>query len=321
MPLATLDRSPPPFFKQGPSAFTRLVFFSALAVFLMVADGRWKVTQPLRAVVATALHPVEEVLLAPSRWWEGLTHYFSGMDEARQMQTRAQRLLTAQSERVMRMNQLESENARLRALLELRPRIEVGTRAAEVLYDAPDPFTRKVVIDQGSSQGVLPGAPVIDESGVLGQVTRVYPLTAEVTLVTDKDAAVPVVNVRTQQRGVAYGTPQARGMELRFMAGNADVQAGDVLQTSGLDGVYPAGLLVAKVLRVDRRADSAFARISLDTLAHPDSARHVLLLDPVSSRLPERPADAASAAASASDAASRHGKHHPPAKAASGARP
>jgi rod shape-determining protein MreC len=321
MPLATLDRSPPPFFKQGPSAFTRLVFFSALAVFLMVADGRWKVTQPLRAVVATALHPVEEVLLAPSRWWEGLTHYFSGMDEARQMQTRAQRLLTAQSERVMRMSQLESENARLRALLELRPRIEVGTRAAEVLYDAPDPFTRKVVIDQGSSQGVLPGAPVIDESGVLGQVTRVYPLTAEVTLVTDKDAAVPVVNVRTQQRGVAYGTPQARGMELRFMAGNADVQAGDVLQTSGLDGVYPAGLLVAKVLRVDRRADSAFARISLDTLAHPDSARHVLLLDPVSSRLPERPADAASAAASASDAASRHGKHHPPAKAASGARP
>lgn len=321
MPLATLDRSPPPFFKQGPSAFTRLVFFSALAVFLMVADGRWRVTQPLRAVVATALHPAQELLLAPARWWDGLTHYFSGMDEARQMQTRAQRQLTAQSERVMRMNQLERENARLRELLELRPRIEVGTRAAEVLYDAPDPFTRKVVIDQGSSQGVLAGAPVIDESGVLGQVTRVYPLTAEVTLVTDKDAAVPVVNVRTQQRGVAYGTPQARGMELRFMAGNADVQVGDILQTSGLDGVYPAGLLVAKVLRVDRRADSAFARISLDTLAHPDSARHVLLLDPASSRLPERPANSASAAASATDVASRHGKHPPAAKAASGARP
>lgn len=323
MPLATLDRSPPPFFKQGPSAFTRLLFFAALAVFLMVADTRWKVTQPLRAVVATVLHPAEEVLLAPSRWWDGLTHYFSGMDEARQMQARAQRLLTAQSERVMRMNQLERENARLRELLELRPRIEVGTRAAEVLYDAPDPFTRKVVIDQGSSQGVTLGAPVIDEAGVLGQVTRVYPLTAEVTLVTDKDAAVPVVNVRTQQRGVAYGTPQARGMELRFMAGNADVQVGDELQTSGLDGVYPAGLPVAKVLRVDRRADSAFARISLSTLAHADSTRHVLLLDPVGSRLPERPADAASAAASASDAASRHGKHHPAAAktAASGAHP
>lgn len=320
MPLATLDRTPPPFFKQGPSAFTRLVFFSALAVFLMVADARWKVTQPLRAVVATVLQPVQEALLTPSRGWAGASLYFSGLDEARQMQGRAQRLVTAQSERVMRMSQLERENARLRELLTLRPRIEVSTSAAEILYDAPDPFTRKVVIDQGSSQGVVLGAPVIDESGVLGQVTRVYPLTSEVTLVTDKDAAVPVVNVRTQQRGVAYGTPQARGMELRFMAGNADVQAGDVLQTSGLDGVYPAGLPVATVKQVDRRADSAFARIALSPLSHPDSTRHVLLLEPVSTRLPERPANAASAA-SASDAASRHGKGHHAAKSAPGAKP
>jgi rod shape-determining protein MreC len=320
MPLATLDRSPPPFFKQGPSAFTRLLFFSALAVFLMVADTRWKVTQPVRSLVATALHPIQSSLLAPARWWENLSHYFAGIDEVRAIQSRVQRQATAQAERVMRMSQLERENTQLRALLSLRPRIEVGTHAAEILYDAPDPFTRKVVIDQGSSQGAVLGSPVVDESGVLGQVTRVYPLSAEVTLVTDKDAAVPVVNVRTQQRGVAYGTPLAHGMELRFMAGNADVQAGDVLQTSGLDGVYPPGLPVAKVLRVERRADSAFARISLEPLAHPDSTRHVLLLDPVSSRLPERPADAASAA-SASDAASRHGKHHPAAKAASGAHP
>jgi rod shape-determining protein MreC len=318
MPLATLDRSPPPFFKQGPSAFTRLMFFSALAVFLMVADGRWKITHPVRAVMATALQPLQELLLVPARGWASVTHYFSGIDEARATQMRAQQLVTSQSERVMRMNQLERENARLRDLLALRPRIEVNTLAAEILYDAPDPFTRKVVIDQGSSHGVILGAPVIDESGVLGQVTRAYPLTSEVTLVTDKDAAVPVVNVRTQQRGVAYGTPQARGMELRFMAANADVQVGDVLQTSGLDGVYPAGLPVAKVAKVDRRADSAFARISLSPLANPDSTRHVLLLEPESAKLPERP-EGAAAASSAPDA-SRKGKHHA-AKAASGVRP
>jgi rod shape-determining protein MreC len=320
MPLATLDRSPPPFFKQGPSAFTRLMFFSALAVFLMVADERWKVTLPARAIMATVLHPVQEVLMTPSRWWESAGHYWSGLDDARQAQGRAQRLVMAQAERVMRADQLERENARLRALLDLRPRIDVTTSSAEILYDAPDPFTRKVVIDQGSHQSVVLGAPVIDETGVLGQVTRVYPLTSEVTLVTDKDAAVPVVNVRTQQRGVAYGTPQAHGMELRFMAGNADVQAGDVLQTSGLDGVYPAGLPVAKVLQVERRADSAFARITLAPLASPDSTRHVLLLEPTAGKMPERPANAASAAASASDAASRHGKsgHH---ASKTGARP
>lgn len=310
MPLATLDRSPPPFFKQGPSAFTRLMFFSALAVFLMVADSRWKMTQPIRAVVATILHPVQEVLMAPSRWWESTGHYVSGLDEAKRSQMAAQRLVAQQSARVMRADQLERENARLRALLALRPRIEVDSLAAEVLYDSPDPFTRKVVIDQGSAHRVVLGSPVIDEAGVLGQVTRVYPLTAEVTLVTDKDAAVPVVNVRTQQRGVAYGTPQAHGMELRFMAGNADVQVGDVLQTSGLDGVYPAGLPVAKVAQVDRRADSAFARISLAPVANPDGARHVLLLAPPASKMPERPADAASASASAPEIAGRHGKPH-----------
>lgn len=323
MPLATLDRSPPPFFKQGPSAFTRLMFFSALAVFLMVADTRWKVTQPARAVLATALHPLQDALLAPSRWWGSAGHYWAGLEASQRTQETVQRQVIAQAERVMRADQLERENARLRGLLALRPRIEVGTLTAEILYDAPDPYTRKVVIDQGSHHGVVLGSPVIDELGVLGQVTRVYPLTSEVTLVTDKDAAVPVVNVRTQQRGVAYGTRLARGMELRFMAGNADVQVGDMLQTSGLDGVYPTGLPVAKVGHVERRADSAFARITLLTLASPDSARHVLLLQPTAGKMPERPADAASAAASASEGASRHASKtgHPAAKPSAGARP
>ena len=304
MPLATLDRTPPAFFKQGPSAFTRLLFFSALAILLMVADARWKMTQPLRAAAATLLQPVQSVLLAPVRAWEMAGHYVAGVEEARALQARTQQQLAAQAERVTRMVQLERENDRLRELLALRPRIEVGTLAAEVLYDAPDPYTRKVVIDQGRRHGMTLGSPVIDERGVLGQVTRVYPVTAEVTLVTDKDAAVPVVNVRTQHRGVAYGLPQTSGMELRFMAGNADVQAGDELQTSGLDGIYPAGVPVAKVVSVDRRADSAFARIVLRPLAQPDSSRHVLLLQPMSARLPPRPEAAAAPAAAAAEAVS-----------------
>ncbi|MBC7700301.1 rod shape-determining protein MreC [Aquabacterium sp.] len=317
MPLVTLDRSPPPFFKQGPSAFTRLMFFSALAIFLMVADARWKVTQPLRAVVATMLQPVQSMLLAPQAWWADASHYTAGLEAARLDQHQAQKKSAAQAERAMRVDQLERENARLRELLALRPRVNVQSQAAEVLYDAPDPFTRKVVIDQGSHHGVILGSPVIDELGVLGQVTRVYPLTSEVTLVTDKDAAVPVVNSRTRQRGVAYGTPQVLGMELRFMAGNADVQMGDELQTSGLDGIYPAGLPVAKVARVDRRADSAFARIVLTPKAQPDNSRHVLLLHPVSDQLPDRPSEAETIAASASaPAPAASTQHHAKAESA-----
>ncbi|TAL21618.1 MAG: rod shape-determining protein MreC, partial [Aquabacterium sp.] len=203
--------------------------------------------------------------------------------------------------------QLEVENARLRTLLGLSQRLTVHSQAAEVLYEASDPYTRKVFIDRGSVQGVALGAPVIDDAGVVGQVTRVYPLSSEVTLINDKDAAIPVLNTRTQQRGAAYGHPADGGLELRFMAGNADVQAGDVMHTSGVDGVYPGGLPVARVVRVDRRADSAFAKIVLVPLGRPDSARHVMVLEPVGLQAPLRTDETVSAAAAASAASAAHG--------------
>lgn len=313
MPLGTLDRTPPPFFKQGYSAFTRLIFFSALALFLMVADTRFEVTQPLRAAVATVLHPAELALLAPVKLLESGHDYVGGLAEARRSEAAARELLAKQAERVMRLEQLEQENARLRALLDLRPKLQVQSQTAEVLYDTADPYTRRVVIDRGATQGVERGSPVVNEAGVLGQVTRVYPLTSEVTLLTDRDAAIPVLNVRSQGRGAAYGDPGSTsiggGMELRFMAGNADVQPGDLLQTSGVDGIYPPGLPVAKVVKVDRRADSAFAKIVLAPIAVPDGARHVQVLQPVGAQLPPKPAPVDSAASA--PAAARKGGRKP----------
>lgn len=318
MPLGTLDRTPPPFFKQGPSAITRLAFFAALAIFLMVADTRFKLTGPLRSVAAVALQPLQRSLLAPFEGYSTLSDYWNGIHRAVEGRNQAERKLVAQAERSMRVEQLERENTRLRELLALRARLQVKSRTAEVLYDSADPYTRKVVIDQGSTQNIVLGAPVVDDTGVIGQVTRVYPLTAEVTLVTDKDAAIPVINTRTQQRGAAFGHPSDGGMELRYMAGNSDVQAGDVLQTSGMDGVYPTGLPVAKVLRVDRRADSAFAKIVLAPIARPDSARQVLVLEPLALQLPERPRMTPT---STDDAASSPSNSRPRRPAKRGARP
>jgi rod shape-determining protein MreC len=124
-------------------------------------------------------------------------------------------------------------------------------------------------------------------------VTRVYPLSAEVTLLTDKDAAIPVLNARTQARSAAFGGAEGGlMMELRFMAGNADVQPGDALTTSGVDGVYPPGLAVAKVAKVDRRVESGFARILLQPAALGDGVRHVMVLEPMAAQLPERPTPA-----------------------------
>ena len=289
MPLGTLDRTPPPFFRQGPSAVTRLLFFASLALFLMAADTRLNMTAPLRSAAAMVLNPVEEVLHMPVAAWRTASEYVEGLSAARKAESEARESLAEQAQRTAQTLVLEQENARLRALLELRPRIGVHWIAGEVLYDAPDAFSRKVIIDRGQAHGVGRGSPVVNEAGVLGQVTRVYRQTSEVTLLTDREAAIPVLNQRTQHRSVAFGEPSTGSMELRFTAANADVQAGDLLTTSGLDGVFPFGLSVARVVHVDRRADQQFAKIVLTPVAGRDSVRHVLVLEPVGMQLPPRP--------------------------------
>ncbi len=289
MPLGTLDRTPPPFFRQGHSARTKLVFCSALALFLMAADSRMALTQPLRATMATALLPVVRVLSLPVQAWDGGADYLGGLQAAQNSANEMRARLAAQAERSSRADRLAEENQRLRALLDLRPAVTVRSQPAEVLYEAPDPYSRKIFLDRGSQHGIIAGSPVINEAGVLGQVTRVYPLSSEVTLLIDKDAAIPVLNGRTEHRSAAFGSGTSGTMELRFMAGNDDVQVGDVLTTSGVDGVYPPGLQVAKVSAVDRRGDSAFARIALVPTAQPDGVRHVLVLEPLKLQQPPRP--------------------------------
>lgn len=291
MPLGTLDRAPPPFFRQGPSALSKLIFFSALSLFLMVADTRFKLTQPLRAAVAVVLQPLQWVALQPINAAKTVSNHFGDLTSAQSAETAVRRKLLDQSLRAVQVEQLQLENARLRRLLELRASLPPQAQAAQVLYDAADIYSRKVILDQGSAQHVELGSAVMDESGVLGQVTRVYPLVSEVTLLIDRDQAIPVLNTRTGARSVAFGDPafNGGGMELRFMAANADVLAGDLLTTSGVDGVYPAGLPVARVAKVERRADTAFARINCTPTAAIGAVRHVMVIQPVSAQIAPRP--------------------------------
>jgi rod shape-determining protein MreC len=291
MSLSTLDSAPPPFFRQGASSLSKLMLFSALALFLMVADTRFKITQPLRASVATVLYPVQWLVMQPIDWfWQGAS-YFESLKRAQSTEEEARKKMGLQAQRANQVEQLTLENDRLRKLLGLGERVTTQAQAAQVLYDSADPFTRKVVINKGLVDGVQAGSPVLDESGVLGQVTRVYPALSEVTLITDREQAIPVLNTRTGARAVAFGDTSSHGsaLELRYMAANADVAVGDLLTTSGVDGVYPAGLHVARVVKVERRVDTAFARIYCLPVALVDGASHVMVLEPVNSQLPGRP--------------------------------
>ncbi|WP_066269291.1 rod shape-determining protein MreC [Hydrogenophaga palleronii] len=291
MPLGTLDRTPPPFFKQGPSALSKLVVFSAVALFLMVADLRFRVAAPLRTAMAAVLYPAQWAVLQPVELAGGAATYFTSLHAAQKSESEALQRLSVQAERSLQLEQITLENQRLRELLAMRERIGVQATGAQVLYDAADPFSRKIVIDRGQTHGIEPGSPVVDESGVLGQVTRVYPLVSEVTLLIDRDQAIPVLNTRTGVRSVAYGEPSATGdgLELRYTLSSADIAEGDLLSTSGVDGVYPAGLPVARVTRVERQAESSFARIRCEPLARVQAALHVLVLASTSAQLPPSP--------------------------------
>lgn len=290
MPLGTLERKAPSFFRQGPSALSRLVVYSAMALFFMVADARFHVTEPVRQAVAVVLYPLQWLMLQPVEFAGRGVGYFQSLDDAQEALRETRRQMAQMAVRAGATELLQHENAQLRELLALRQRLDTPSIAAEVLYDTADPYSRKVTIDKGQLAGVEPGSPVVDARGVLGQVTRVFAALSEVTLLIDRDQSIPVLNARTGARSIAYGDPLVAhdgGMELRFTPGNADVQEGDLLMTSGVDGVYPAGLQVARIKHIERRADSTFARIYCTPLAQMDGARQVMVLQPVGDKTPE----------------------------------
>ena len=289
-----MEYSPPPLFKQGPSAIARLIFFVTLALALLVSDARFRTLEVVREAIGTGLYPLQRAALVPRDAVSSMLDFFTSghrlRNENAALQARNLQLTLQQSQAI----ELEAENQHLRALLDLARRPGIRSIPAEIQYDTRDPFTQKVVIDHGSSAGIQLGAPVLDESGVLGQVTRVFPLQSEVTLITDKDQAVPVQLVRTGLRSVIYGTPRGEALDLRFVPSSADVKIGDQLVTSGLDGVFPAGLPVARVAQVDRQADTAFARVICTPIAPVHGPRQLLVLQ-YQTPMPPSPIDLDSA--------------------------
>jgi rod shape-determining protein MreC len=266
---------------------------SALALFLMVADKRFEFGKIVRASLATALNPIVNTVLKPVATAQDSFKYLDTLNSVKLSEEEAHKKLLLLSQRANQVETLTLENSRLRQLLSLKETLSTPAQAAEVLYDATDPYSRKIIVNKGSVHAVQLGSPVIDELGVLGQVVRVFPLTSEVAMLIDREQTTPVLNTRTGVRSVAYGNPSASGdvLELRFISGNADVLAGDVLTTSGVDGVYPAGLLVAKIEKVERRADSGFAKIICTPKANVLGAKHVMILNPLSTKDTPRPTE------------------------------
>jgi rod shape-determining protein MreC len=276
--LRAYESGPPPLFNQGVSARARLAFFSFLAIALIVIDSRIRALETVRVGVGVVLYPIQQVLLVPSRAFDAVADYFGSVSALQQENARLKEREVANAQALQQAQDLATENDRLRRLLAARERLPNASLLAAVLYETRDRFSRKIVLHAGSNEGVRPASPVIDELGVVGQVTRVFRDTCEVTLLTDKDQAIPVQIQRNGLRGVAYGGAQPGTLDLRFMASNADVMQGDVATTSGLDGVYPPGLAVARIEHVERATTDQFARIVMRPLAGVENHRQLLIL-------------------------------------------
>jgi rod shape-determining protein MreC len=290
-----MEYSPPPFFQRGPNLSTRLILFSLLALILLFADARFRYMEDIRGVVGAVLYPVQKLADVPARIGSRIGQYFVLQSTLQRDNIRLKQEAFVNAGLLQRQQALIAENENLRELFNLRPRFEPSAKVAEILYRARDPFVRQIVVDKGATDGIKAGAPVIDASGLVGQVHRVYPWASEVALISDREQAIPVQIVRNGLRAVIFGLGYDGALEVRFMPVNADIEKGDLLVTSGIDGVYPTGLPVAFVDSIERNAAYAFARITCRPASGVGSHRHVMLLANADA-YPERPVAPAQAA-------------------------
>ena len=287
-----------PVFRRGVSAKVRLLIYVTACVVVLVADLRFRYMESVREYLYTALSPMRMAASEPVKLLGNATDHFSNLAVLQEENAKLRQHQLDGADRVLRFDELEQENAKLRELLGMRKKTRVKSVAAEVLYNVPDSSSRKIILDQGKRAGIAHGLAVVDADGLLGQVTRVYPTQSEVTLITDRNQAVPVQVVRNGLRGVMFGAGKGLrtlgdvskrwqqvvqsdigpgSLELRFVLANADVQPNDRLVTSGLDGIFPPGLPVAEVESVDREI-GAFAHITCRPLGGVEKSIRVLVL-------------------------------------------
>lgn len=276
--MSAAGRTTPGFGRSGFSMGARFLLLAVVCVALMLLDRRDQHLGRVRQALSVAVYPVRVLVDLPFSTWAKMSDTFAARNTliAENQQYRRERLET--EGRLQRLDSLEAENARLRELLDSTGRIGSRALVAEILAVRPPPYRQRFDLNRGHVDGVYVGQALIDAQGVVGQVVRVGPLTSEAVLITDPDHAVPVSVNRNGVRTIAYGTGDSGRLRLPHLTNNADVVVGDLLISSGLGGVFPAGYPVGRVLEVQRRPDQAFAEIVAEPVSALDREREVLLV-------------------------------------------
>ena len=267
-----------PIFGRGPSLQLRLFLAVIISVAAIVADSRFGVFSHVRVYLSSLVSPLQYIANAPGTLLDTMsTQVQTRADLIEQTKQQEQQLFTLRS-RLLKMDQLEHENQRLRELLGSPVHKESRKMVAELLSVDSDPFSHQVLINKGALDGVYNGQPVINDQGVVGQVLHVGSTTSRVLLITDSSHGIPVRVLRNDLRAIASGSGELDKLELRNLPRNTDVQVGDLLVTSGLGGRFPECYPVATVTRSDYVEGKPFAQIEAKPLVALDRLRYLLLL-------------------------------------------
>ncbi|BBA35259.1 cell shape-determining protein MreC [Methylocaldum marinum] len=247
------------------------------AAFVLLATEQHGLVQAARTPFASATYPLQQIVSTPVRLGqqviESVSSYTNLVTENQKLREEQLLLKT----KLLKFAALEQENIRLRGLLDTSFKVGEQVSIAELLSVNLVPYEHVVVVNKGSRLGVHAGQPVFDANGVVGQVLRVGPYSAEVMLITDPNHAIPVQVNRNGLRTLALGTGRTDRLALPYLSSNADIQVGDLLVTSGLGGVFPYGYPVATVTDVAPQK-TAFAKVSAAPVAQLDRNRELLLV-------------------------------------------
>jgi rod shape-determining protein MreC len=280
------------FFNRGPSSVVRLVFFTVLSLLLLFVDARYRYLESTRSALSILVLPIQRVATWPGVLWQQVGDLYITQSRQHSLITENEELLRQHqfdAAQLQQLQTLQADNQQLRNLMELPLRNDFSTQMVEISYAERDVFNRRVLVNKGESADIRIGQVVMDDVGIVGQVTRVYPWLSEVTLITEKDHAVPIQVLRNGLRAIVFGAGDTSQLSLRYMPVSADVQIDDILVTSGIDGTYPPGIPVAKVIKVERDPAYPFASVSCLPVAGVDNHRHLLVLSDIPG-LPELPA-------------------------------
>ena len=265
---------------RTPALGLRFLLLAAMSILLLIADHRENHLDTVRKALGAAVYPLRIVVDSPVSLWRWLQETTAARNELLLENSRlnAERLLT--QARLQRFAALESENARLRAMLEATSRVRDQVQVSEIMSVSSNPFRHTLVIDKGTEDGVYDGQAMIDANGVVGQVIEAGLLSAQGVLISDPDHALPVEINRNGLRTIAVGTGEFDRLDLPFLPNNADIREGDLLVTSGLGGSFPPGYPVGVVAEVTRIPQGPFAHISARPTAALNQVREIMLIWP-----------------------------------------